>query len=519
MPPTQPRQPGAMSLHRKFAVLLGLFGLTVMLSVGASMLFSNEVQRALIEPFRSTTDLLQRLARLKRDIGDQTRRLPGPGLGEPGLRLETAPEFTIAGPDRRSLPSNQEFAAQREFYFKQAVLVDNELRELLTSPQFTERIGVSTGRSLKEHIAWARAAADRWFSTMELSRGEAAGEMHFQLHELIERIESRVLAQASDTLVFGDAMMMTRLVVLASAVMSALLLFALGVQLVRRWVNRPITNLRIAAGELARGKFEHRVPVESNDDLGLLSREVNDMAGLIGTMQAEAVERERLAATGEMVRRLAHNIRNPLAGIRGLAELTLKRLGAGAPGGDEQRQIVQAVDRFNSWLKDLLEVSSPLEVHPIPGPVKPWLRGIIESNLPLARMRSVDLRPEFDEAPDSAVFDPRHLEHAVVALVTNAIQASSAGGVVTVSASRAGTDSMWAITVRDQGPGIAPDVREKMFRPYFTTKRDGNGIGLAVAMQVVQRHQGLIEVKTSTDPQDHGTAFVVRLPIGAAGPV
>jgi signal transduction histidine kinase len=234
------------------------------------------------------------------------------------------------------------------------------------------------------------------------------------------------------------------------------------------------------------------------------------MAGAIATMQSEAVERERLAAVGEMVRRLAHNLRNPLAGIRNLAELSSMR-STGDPAVKElQGEIISAVDRFNNWLKELLNVTSPMRVNLEDHEVGPWLEAIVAAHGPLARMRSVELVRAFEGAPERARFDPRHLEHAVVAILTNAIQVSPPGSAVRVSAAVIKDQpDWWEIVVRDEGPGIPEDAQDKIFRPYFTTKRDGNGIGLAVALQAVRQHGGRIDLWTQPG---RGTHFSVRLP-------
>lgn len=490
-----------MSLQRKFAILLGLFGITVAVSLGVALAFGNILERELIWPFRSTTALLDALSHLKRDIGDQTRMLPGPGRDEPGTTPVRAP--TTPAP-----------AGDRERYEELSQSAERRLELLIDDPQFPERIGASTARSLKERFESARTLAGEWFVSGEPAVGEAAGDAHFALHELIEKIESKVIGEAVEALDFGDRMRRTHQGVLAGGMVVALLLFALGIMLVRRWINRPVARLRDAAARLAAGDFSHRVPVESADDLGLLSAEINDMARLIARMQGEAVERERLASTGEMVRRLAHGIRNPLSGIRSLAELTARALPADNPAREDQLQIIETVDRFNQWLKDLLSVTSPLAVRPVATAVAPWIRGVIASHAPLARMHSVEIDERLDSCPAEAELDPVHLEHAVAAILTNALQASAPGSRVTLECGHASGARHWTIRISDHGPGIDPSVRERIFRPYFTTKPDGNGIGLAVARQAVHAHKGTIEVETSTEPQNHGTAFVIRIPIG-----
>src|SRR5262249_25264293 len=156
-------------------------------------------------------------------------------------------------------------------------------------------------------------------------------------------------------------------VVLLLASLWVALVGALGFSLLHRWVLQPVARLRTAAARIGDGDFAHRVLVRpggpGRDELAQLSTEVNHMAGLVRAMQDERVERDRLAAAGEMVRRLTHNLRNPLAGIRGLAEITRGDL---PPAADElrenQERIIATIDRFEHWLSELLSATSPLTV-------------------------------------------------------------------------------------------------------------------------------------------------------------
>lgn len=501
-----------MTLYRKFAILLGLFGLTVAVSIGVAWSFGRLLNRELVRPFEGSTALLLALNELKRDIGVQTRRLPGPARDEPGLVLDL-PTQAVLAPGRVDAAT---LKADHEAFEEQALRVASDIDALVRSPLFSERVGASTARTIEEKVAKAEADARDWYATGEIARGIEAGTTHFQMHELIERVETKVIVESAAALKFGETMQATHNVVLLSGVAATVLLFWLGVLLVHRWVNRPLALLRQATMRFSAGDLGHRVPVESRDEFGAFSREVNQLAERIVVMQREAVERERLAATGEMLKRLAHNIRNPLAGIRGMAELTIKRLGDSQAASADQRQIIQTVDRFNDWLKELLGVTSPVEIAPVEAPVGPWLEQIVQSHMPLASMRGVELLGHFEAGPKTARFDSSHLRHVFAALISNAIQASTAGGRVEVISTLSENQSEWRVQVKDQGHGIEKHLLEKIFRPYFTTKRDGNGIGLAVAQQVVARHQGTIEVETSCEPQNHGTSFFVRIPIGNA---
>jgi signal transduction histidine kinase len=122
---------------------------------------------------------------------------------------------------------------------------------------------------------------------------------------------------------------------------------------------------------------------------------------------------------------------------------------------------------------------------------------------------------EVSRAPEVARIDANHLEQALIGVITNALQFSGSGDTVTVSATEHAPT--WSIRVIDQGPGVTPELRDKIFRPYFTTRREGTGIGLAVAKQVVEQHGGRIAVEAASDgPERQGAAFVFTLPLNPA---
>jgi signal transduction histidine kinase len=504
-----------MSLQRKFSLLLALLALTVLVNMAVALWTLEFLRAELASPWASVQEVQQGLNHLKRTASDHARNWAG------DLPILAAP-----GGDGAETPDPASLRARFKESGERLRLATEGLDKLESLPM---RVGASTTRNIARRVQAMQNAGDTWLQDPQEFTRRAATEQFIQLHELIERVETSVIGGAYSQLARVKPIRSQLLVVVGASLLGVLLAAALGVNLVRRWVVRPVTVLRTAADRLSKGDFGHRVPVLAKDELGLLSAEVNHMAGMISAMQEERVDRERLAAVGEMVRRLAHNLRNPLAGIRSLAELTRADLPSDSPALENQDRIVSTVDRFERWLSELLSATSPLQVFPQPASVLPWLGSVLEPLRPMGVSKGVSVRLHSPNAPERAAYDGRHLEQAVVAVVTNAIQASPRGEMVLVEARRCENGRFWEIRVTDSGPGVPPEFSEKIFRPYFTTKRDGTGIGLAVAKQVVEQHGGRIWAERVCEPDSgakngdsahRGAVFVLRMPLdGGVGGV
>jgi len=283
-----------------------------------------------------------------------------------------------------------------------------------------------------------------------------------------------------------------------------------GVYFVRRWVLKPVGGLREATKQLAQGHFDYRIQPRSRDELGQLASEVNQMASTIVHMQRQMLEQERLAAAGEMVTRLAHNIRNPLAGIRGLAETSIGLHPVDEDLVGAQQRIINTVDRFEKWLRDLQQSVSPLQLHPDDVVIGDLLNGVVTALTPMLERRGVKIEVLIDPVVRHVHIDSLHFEQAVVALVTNAVQASQAGQTVHIRVAPAlEAPDRWRLTVEDEGVGIPSELRSKIFLPYFTTKPEGNGIGLSIASKVVRLHGGELTVESEVG---RGSRFHAIMP-------
>lgn len=282
-----------------------------------------------------------------------------------------------------------------------------------------------------------------------------------------------------------------------------LLLGLVGAAVMARRVAAPLQRLAVEADALGRGARGVRVPDDGWGEVGELQRAFNRMSSRLGELEREQAawrEREHLAQLGDIARGLAHTVRNPLNTL-GLA---VEELAGGAP---ERRELVSTargqIRRIDRWLRSFLAVGANGAVTPEPTDLGDLAREVVLEAV--QQGAEVELVAGDDPLPVRAV--PGALRAAVANLVENAVHASPAGEAVTVAVGAAGD---WAeIRVRDRGPGLPGEVRERLWAPHVTTRPEGSGMGLYLARQlVVSMHGGTLELE---DAPGGGTVAVLRL--------
>ena len=480
-------------------LLLGLLGAAVVANIGVTVWSVGLLDREQREPISQIGSALEILNSTKRTLWEQAGQFGLFVRPESGVQVQAEAASSLA-PERIA-----------EFRRLGAVALSG-VAELDGVEASLVRAGVNTAANLRSRIERANAGFEAY-----LEGDEAAGQMAltelYTLHELIERLEARLIQEAGLSADHAVQVRKRLRATLVSSVVSVLIVLVTAGWLFRRWVLVRVDRLGLAAERIGRGEFDHRVEVTGDDELDRVGRQLNEMTETIETMQAERIDRERLAAIGDMGRRLAHNIRNPLGGIRSLAELSALELDEASPVREHQHRIIRTVDQFTRWLQDLLSVSNPLAVRIRPVELPDLLAELVDSHKALAESRGVSLSLDVGGAPGAVGLDRSHFEHVVSALVTNAIQACRRGGQVEVSVES--DAAVWRLLVRDDGTGIAPEHLRAMFAPYFTTKQGGTGIGLAQAKRVVVEHGGRIwaENRAEAGSGATGATLIVELPL------
>jgi two-component system sensor histidine kinase HydH len=214
-------------------------------------------------------------------------------------------------------------------------------------------------------------------------------------------------------------------------------------------------------------------------------------------------ERRRLAALGEMSSVLAHELRNPLASLKGHAQLLVERLPDGGRERGKAERIVLEAQRLEALSTDLLDFSRSGPIARTDADPAALLRAAAEA------VDTERVRVTSSGAPARWSLDPSRTRQVLTNLIANALEASPAGAPVDARVAARGDRLVF--TVRDHGAGLPPGQEHRLFEPFFTTRATGTGLGLAVAQRIVEMHGGSVH---ASDHPEGGAVFEVELPRG-----
>ena len=217
---------------------------------------------------------------------------------------------------------------------------------------------------------------------------------------------------------------------------------------------------------------------------------------------------ERLSALGEIAAGLAHEIRNPLAGVKGALEIVSERVTAGTPEAEFSGIATHELKRLEGLVQEFLDYARPEPPRLRPAALPDVVRRVLSLLGPQAEQAGVLLTVEGGDAPPGLRIDPEQIEQVLVNVVLNAVQASPRDGQVELR--HRTRNGRYLIEVADRGPGIPSEARARVFEPFFTTKERGTGLGLAISQRIIAAHQGEIQL---TPREGGGTVVEIVLPL------
>jgi len=290
--------------------------------------------------------------------------------------------------------------------------------------------------------------------------------------------------------------------------------------LLRRWLLHPMQRLGLQVQALARDEPPPQPMVDAPPEMARLAEALESARRSLGTLRARLIESERLTTIGQLAAQLAHNLRNPLGSIRATAQLIARRQENKSELRQRMEEIITSVDRLDRWIAGLMEVARAEPTPTTAADVRPTLHRVGEALHPELEKKELTLAVQIPDTPLVCRHDPATLEHALVAMIVNAVEASPLGERITMSAERVtdtaaqedkpvpqATSPAWCrITVRDRGKGLPADTPERIFDFSYSTKQQGMGLGLALAKQALQRQGG--RVGAYNNPDGGATVYV-----------
>ncbi len=369
-----------------------------------------------------------------------------------------------------------------------------------------------------------------------LARRELKGRLLPALTELNHEIYRR----AREFSVNRALARVEEIIELEGRILIAITLLAVGVGMGAAWLiwrslARPITELRQAMARVGAGDLTYPIAARGEDEIADLARAFAQMTanlrqsqadlqrlnaeleGKIAQLeeaQAQLVQSEKLASIGEMAAAVAHGLRNPLASLRASAQLALRHPGSPA-SRDALAAILEQVDRLDRRIAHLLSFSRPARFTPVRERVADLVAGLRDTLGELLRERRVELVVELpDDLPDVLV-EPMNVEQALLEVASNSLQAMPDGGRLTVRAMAGAEDGVRGVILElaDTGKGIPPEILPSVTDPFFTTRDEGTGLGLAVAKRFVEQNRGRLSIASRVG---QGTTVRIWLPSAEA---
>lgn len=280
-----------------------------------------------------------------------------------------------------------------------------------------------------------------------------------------------------------------------------------------RGFTRPVQKLIRATRRLQGGDLDYRIH-GLKDEYGEVASSFNRMAEALREHVEHMQWAEQIMVLGELAGGLAHEIKNPLAGVKATVEVLSRDASLSEANRDVLNRVAEQIKRMEMLIKSFMSFARP----PAPQFVPVDLRKVIDSTVTLLqrhplfsrnRPEGVVIEVRHDRPLPSLTADPAQLQQVLMNLVLNAAEAMPEGGAVSVATGYDADEGLLSLRVRDQGRGVDAAIRSKIFQPFFTTKMKGTGLGLSITKRLVEQQGGTI---TLVDHDRAGAEFVITFP-------
>lgn len=284
------------------------------------------------------------------------------------------------------------------------------------------------------------------------------------------------------------------------------------------FIRRPLASLMAAIENAKSGDLGSQAKVFGSDEISRLIESFNELTArldkaqqeLKGLHQKNMEKAERLATVGELASGIAHEIKNPLAGISSIIQVMLDNESKEFINKDILVEMEIQIRRIDRAVKDLLAYACPRAPEFKTGNLNESVKRCASFMLPIAERQGTSLETNFDQDIPSTLLDSALIDQVMVNILMNAFQALKSDGTVSVSSKYNADEHICEVIISDDGPGMPSEIVEQVFRPFYTTKHKGSGLGLSICKKNVERHCGTIEVQSEPGK---GARFVMRFPL------
>lgn len=297
---------------------------------------------------------------------------------------------------------------------------------------------------------------------------------------------------------------------------------------VTRFVTAPIQKFVRGMKTVTAGNLDDEIHMETTDEFSSMAKSFNEMAKALKESKLELkqtyqqlVQKEKMAALGELTARIAHEIKNPLGIIKGSAQILAEESEGPEIKSEVAQYIIEEVNYLSLRIQELLAHAKPMLLNLEPADLNQVLEERIQFwESQRADLRNVTIVRKFEPELPSLNLDRRLIKQLVMNMIINACEAMPGGGVLTVTTAiakngRKGQSQEFiesegvTLIFEDIGSGISQQDLPKIFDPFFTTKERGTGLGLSTVYRILEKHEAKIQVKSAVG---HGTCFIITFP-------
>lgn len=302
-------------------------------------------------------------------------------------------------------------------------------------------------------------------------------------------------------------------------IFSVLTLITLSVSLgflTKYLINKPIYGIMNTMKKVEAGDLTARFITGRKDEIGKLSRGLNSMLSELDNARKEInrchneeVQRiEKMATIGELAAAIAHEIKNPLAGISGAIQVFAEDFSSNGPKREIIEDIIKEIERLDKAVRDLLTFARPPIPHPFLIDAHSMMERFMNVISKQAEKQNIDIRLTIGENIGDVYLDPEQFQQVFLNIAINSIHAMQKNGNLDIIVDK--NENSTEFIFKDTGQGINEEDMKNLFKPFFTTKRSGTGLGLAICKNIVEQHGGIIEVESESGV---GSVFTISVPV------